>query len=66
MTFDKQTDADMTVSQIIVGVHDLCKILERGERELVAGEYAHISLASKRLSAVVRDLEMHKQKVAAQ
>lgn len=55
--------AELTVTQIVMGVSDLKKIASETPR-LLAGEYADLSLASKELSRVVQQLEVSKKEAA--
>jgi hypothetical protein len=55
--------AELTVTQIVMGVSDLKKIASETPR-LLAGEYAYLSLASKELSRIVQQLEACQKEAA--
>lgn len=55
--------AELTVTQIVMGVSDLKKIASETPR-LLAGEYSMLSLASKELSRIVQQLEASQKEAA--
>lgn len=55
--------AELTVTQIVMGVSDLKKIASETPR-LLAGEYADLFLASKELSRIVQQLEANQREAA--